>query len=153
MQEETVVFWLFTFVIAGGVFVIVNALKYRAKILEMAHRERLAMIERGLKPTGPLLDLSSARPARARSSRMMSGGIVIVGFGLALATVISFTSRELGLGVGIGGAVAILGAAFIVTAYVKTRLDVNPGEPGWPPLPRLDDQSMPSESSSSREKF
>ena len=97
MQEETVVFWLFTFVIAGGVFVIVNALKYRAKILEMAHRERLAMIERGLKPTGPLLDLSSARPARARSSRMMSGGIVIVGFGDGSCLVQQFLPSEIAL--------------------------------------------------------
>jgi hypothetical protein len=132
MQEETVVFWLFTFVIAGGVFVIVNALKYRAKILEMAHRERLAMIERGLKPTGPLLDLSSTRPARARSSRMMSGGIVVVGFGLAVAMVIGFASREPEIAVGIGGAVAILGAAFIVTAYVK-HLDPKEPEAEWRP--------------------
>src|SRR5262245_18956300 len=94
MQEETVVFWLFTFVIAGGVFVIVSALKYRAKIVEMAHRERLAMIERGLKPTGPLVDLASTRPVRARSSRMMSGGIVVVGLGLAIAMVIGLASRE-----------------------------------------------------------
>ena len=68
MQEETVVFWLFTFVIAGGVFVVVSALKYRAKILEMAHRERLAMIERGLKPIGG--PLSSTQPtARRRCAR------------------------------------------------------------------------------------
>ena len=130
MQEETVVFWLFTFVIAGGVFVIVNALKYRAKVLEMAHRERLAMIERGLKPTGPLLE-ASGRPQKARSSRMLSAGIVIVGFGLALAMVISFTSREPEIGLGVGGAVAILGAAFIVTAYVTTQHGPKAEEPEW----------------------
>ena len=143
MQEETVVFWLFTFVIAGGVFVVVNALKYRAKVLEMAHRERLAMIERGLKPTGPLLDTSSARPARGRSSRMMSGGIVIVGFGLALATVITFTTREPEIGIGIGGAVAILGAAFIVTAYVTQPQPKEP-EPEWPGLRRFESPAPPS---------
>jgi FtsH-binding integral membrane protein len=140
MQEETVVFWLFTFVIAGGVFVIVSALKYRAKILEMAHRERLAMIERGLKPAGPLLDLASNRPSQARSSRMMSGGIVVVGFGLALAMVIGFTSREPEIAIGIGGAVAILGAAFIVTAYVKHQVPTEP-EPDW--RPRSFDSSTP----------
>lgn len=132
MQEETVVFWLFTFVIAGGVFVIVSALKYRAKILEMAHRERLAMIERGLKPVGgPLTDLLPSRP-KARSSRMMSGGIVVVGLGLALAMVIGFASREPEIAVGVGGAVAILGAAFIVTSYV-TRQETKPQEPEWRP--------------------
>ena len=141
MQEETVVFWLFTFVIAGGVFVIVNALKYRSKILEMAHRERLAMIERGLKPTGPLMDLPLGRP-RARSSRMMSGGIVVVGLGLAIATVISFASREPEIGFGIGGAVAILGAAFIVTAYVTHREPKEP-EPEWRPRPFDSSPSTP----------
>jgi hypothetical protein len=142
MQEETVVFWLFTFVIAGGVFVIVNALKYRAKILEMAHRERLAMIERGLKPIGgPLTDLSPGR-AKGRSSRMMSGGIVVVGLGLALAMVIGFTSREPEIAVGIGGAVAILGAAFIVTAYV-THQEPKPAEPEWPSMRVSDVQATP----------
>jgi len=137
MQEETVVFWLFTFVIAGGVFVIVNALKYRTKILEMAHRERLAMIERGLKPVGgPLTDLSFGRSKR-RSSRMLSGGIVVVGLGLALAMVIGFASREPEIAVGIGGAVAILGAAFIVTAYV-TQQEPKPAEPEWPSPHRFD---------------
>ena len=65
MQEQTVVFWLFSFFIAGGVFIIVSAMKYRAKVLEMAHRERLAMIERGLKPTGPLVPSAADAPAGA----------------------------------------------------------------------------------------
>ena len=142
MQEETVVFWLFTFVIAGGVFVVVSALKYRAKILEMAHRERLAMIERGLKPVGgPLTSFSPNRP-KARASRMMSGGIVVVGLGLAMATVIGFASREPGIAVGIGGAIAILGAAFIVTAYV-THQEPKPAEPEWPGVRPLDAPSTP----------
>ena len=63
---------------------------------------------------------------------MMSGGIVIVGFGLALATVIGFASREPEIAVGIGGAVAILSAAFIVTAYVTQREAAEP-EPEWRP--------------------
>jgi hypothetical protein len=139
MQEETVIFWLFSFVIAGGVFVIVNAMKYRSKVLEMAHRERLAMIERGLKPVGsPLSSLSADRP-KVRSSRMMSGGIVVVGFGLALAMLIGFASREPEIAVGVGGAVAILGAAFILTAYVtQSQSQSKEPEPEWPSGRRLD---------------
>jgi len=130
MEERTLVFWLFTFVIAGGVFLIVQALKYRQKILEMAHRERLAMIERGLRPAGgPVTDLAPAG-AKARSSRMMSGGIVVVGLGLAIAMVIGFASGEPDIAVGIGGAIAVLGAAFIVTAYVKHR-QPDAAEPEW----------------------
>ena len=134
MQEETVVFWIFSFIIAGGVVVIVSAMRYRAKIMEMAHRERLAMIERGLKPIGPPLSHLGLDRPKARSSRMMSGGIVIVGFGLALAMVIGFASREPEIAVGVGGAVAILGAAFIVTSYVTQREPREP-EPEWRPRP------------------
>ena len=134
MQEETVIFWIFSFVIAGGVVVIVSAMKYRAKVLEMAHRERLAMIERGLKPIGPPLSHLGLDRPKARKSRMLSGGIVIVGFGLALATVIGFASREPEIAVGIGGAVAILGAAFIVTAYVTQNQGDEP-PPDWRPRP------------------
>jgi Domain of unknown function (DUF6249) len=142
MQEETVIFWIFSFVIAGGVFVIVNAMKYRAKVMEMAHRERLAMIERGLKPTGPPLSHLGLDRPKARKSRMLSGGIVIVGFGLALATVIGFASREPEIAVGVGGAVAILGAAFIVTAYV-TQNDRKEPEPEWPSTHRPDQTPPP----------
>ena len=122
MQEETIVFWLFSFVIAGGVFIIVNAMKYRAKILEMAHRERLAMIERGLKPAGGPLS-RTCRPDRpkARSSRMLSGGIVVVGLGWRLRWSSASPRASPRSPSAIGGAIAILGAAFIVTAYVTQR--------------------------------
>jgi hypothetical protein len=139
MKEEFIIFWLFSLIIAGGVFIIVTAMRYRAKVLEMAHRERLAMIERGLKPAG---SLSAPLPDRgkARSSRMMSGGIIVVGLGLAIATVIGFASREPEIAVGVGGAVAILGAAFIVTAYVKQH-DTPAAEPDWQTSRRIDPPS------------
>ena len=72
----------------------------------------------------------------------MSGGIVIVGFGLALATVIGFTSREPEIAVGIGGAIAILGAAFIVTAYVRYQEPAEP-EPEWNGMRRFDSPAPP----------
>jgi Domain of unknown function (DUF6249) len=119
MQEETVVFWLFTFVIAGGVAVIITAMRNRARVLEMAHRERLAMIERGHPmPEDLNQSIYEDRQPAARSNRLLSGGIVVVGFGLALGLLLAFASREPQIAVGVGGAIVILGAAFIVTAYV-----------------------------------
>jgi hypothetical protein len=140
MQEETVIFWLFSFVIAGGVAIVISAMRYRAKVLEMVHRERLAMIERGVRPAGSLNAIDSSRPS-ARSTRMLSGGIVVVGLGLALAMVIGFAGGAPEIAAGIGGAIAILGGAFIVTAYV-TQANKPAPEPEWRPRPF--DASVPS---------
>jgi hypothetical protein len=117
MQQETAVAVIFSLIVLGGVIVIVAGMRNRARILEMAHRERLAMIERGLTPQGDLGGAYLERPA-ARSSRMLSLGIVIVGLGLGLALLIGFASREPEIAVGVGGAVAVIGGAFIVTALV-----------------------------------
>ena len=117
MQAETVTAIVFSLIILGGVVVIVAGMRNRARILEMAHRERLAMIERGLTPAGELGGAYLERPA-ARSSRMLSLGIVIVGLGLGLALLIGFASRETEIAVGVGGAVVVIGGAFIVTALV-----------------------------------
>ena len=75
------------------------------------------MIERGVTPPGDLGGAYLERPA-ARSSRMLSLGIVIVGLGLGLAMLIGFASREPEIAVGVGGAIVVVGAAFIVTALV-----------------------------------
>lgn len=133
MQEETVLFWLFTFVIVGGVSVIITGMRQRAKILEMAHRERLAMIERGVAPPSDLSGTPYHERPKARSNRLLSGGIVIVGLGLALAMLIAFASREPEIAAGVGGAVAILGIAFIVTAYVVHGQGKDDGFPPFEP--------------------
>jgi hypothetical protein len=103
--------------IIGGVVIVVAGMRHRARMMEMAHRERLAMIERGLTPPPELSAAYQARPA-ARSNRLLSFGIVIVGLGLGLAMLIGFASREPEIAVGVGGAIVVLGAAFIVTALV-----------------------------------
>jgi hypothetical protein len=124
MSQEGTIALIFSIAIAGGVLVVVSALRHRAKIIEMAHRERLAMIERGLVPPSelPASPAQETRHRRAqRSSRLLSAGIVIVGFGLGLATLIAFASGAPSVAVGLGGAVAIVGGALIVTALVVHR--------------------------------
>ena len=118
MQEETVVFWIFSFVIAGGVVVIVSAMKYRAKVLEMAHRERLAMIERGLVPP--------ALPEPQRSPRKgLRIGVLLVGLGLGvgLLSALGLASEGESMlpGIGAGGLVLLIGAAFVVNGVIELR--------------------------------
>src|SRR5919112_1169675 len=93
MRPETAVAMIFSLIVLGGVAVIIAGMRNRARIVEMAHRERLAMIERGLTPQGDLGGAYLERPT-ARSTRMLSLGIVIVGMGLGLAMLIGFASRE-----------------------------------------------------------
>jgi peptidoglycan/LPS O-acetylase OafA/YrhL len=122
MDFETSVFVLFAMFIAGGVLVVVSGMRHRAKVLAMAHRERLAMIERGITPPADLLasgfgELEQRR--RTRSTRLLSGGIMVVGLGLAIAMLLAFASREPEIAIGVGGAIVMIGLACIVTAYIS----------------------------------
>jgi hypothetical protein len=121
MTEPAAVALVFCFMIVGGVILVYAGLRYRTRILEMAHRERLAMIERGLTPVGDL-DGTAQQVAKAqrtaRSNKLLSAGIFIVGLGLGLATLIAFASREPEIAIGIGGAIAVVGGSLIVTAVL-----------------------------------
>lgn len=121
MEPEIVVIVVFSLVIFAGFLISFMSLRYRARILEMAHRERLAMIERGLQPTDlpPLAHHQDPQLRRsARSSKLLSAGIFIVGLGLAIAFLIGFASREPEVAVGVGGAIVVLGVSLIVSAMV-----------------------------------
>jgi hypothetical protein len=106
----------------------------RARMREFAHRERLAMIEKGLVPPaelypgGPPLSVvegalasdPSARPSRV-ATRFRSAGVMFVGLGVALALIIGVTAGKPNVGLGIGGAIVALGAAMIVNAVLTAR--------------------------------
>ena len=109
----------------GGFGVFITALIRRGKIAEFRHRERMAMIERGMPPPSDRVEFHERRT----SSTRMTLGIVIVGFGLSLLMLISFAAGEPGVGIGVGGAIATLGAAFIVSGLV-----VKPSDTGTEPL-------------------
>lgn len=118
MQPEELFAFVFTLGMFAGVFIIFLGLRQRSAQLEMQHRERMAMIERGQIP----LSDSNDGPRRSRTnagSRSMSVGIVVVGLGLALMTLISVAGESPEVGIGVGGAVAILGAAFIVRTLIS----------------------------------
>jgi hypothetical protein len=119
MHFEELFAIVFTVSIFSGVAIVMMGLRQRSKQMEMQHRERMAMIERGQIP----LSEPTGGPARyssggAASSRALSIGIVIVGIGMALMTMISIAGDSPEAGVGVGGAIAIIGGAFIVRSYV-----------------------------------
>jgi hypothetical protein len=128
-QEVVIVVSLLLFVV-GGVVLMIAAMYSRQKVREMAHRERLAMIERGLIPspeTDParfdaatgLADGASASPRPGARYRTI--GIELIGLGVGLAFLIGLAGGSAEVGIGIGGAIAALGAASVVNAHLLSR--------------------------------
>lgn len=139
--DDFAMFLIVLTLVMGGIILVLTAMWRRTKLLEMRHRERLALIERGLVPAPEAdpagFDRAWRQSAGPTQARMLSGGIVTVGLGLALMCIIGFAGGEGETAVGIGGAVVILGAAFIVNAVVGNRLGhgSRPAPPLAPPPP------------------
>ena len=136
--EELIVVMLGSLGILAGVVVIWMAMQSRRQIREMEHRERLAMIERGLlpapesDPAGFDRKFAAARaPASPSASRARSGGVTMISLGLAFMFLLSFAAGEPGVGFGVGGAFALVGAGFFVNSLLMSRTDVPrpPAEP------------------------
>ena len=116
MEPEALLFAIvFVLGMFMGVLIIYMGLRQRSELLQMRHRERMAMIEKGQIPLndGPLGHERQHRQKALPASRSLSLGIIVVGIGLALATMISLAADSPEVGLGLGGAIAILGGAFI----------------------------------------
>ena len=143
MQGEELFATVFVLGMFAGVFIVYMGLRQRSQQIEMQHRERMAMIERG---QIPLSEPTHGRAAAERhpvyhdvpSTRAMSVGIIVVGLGIALMTIISIAGESPEVGVGVGGAIAVLGAAFIVRSLLVRPDTPSPRQEyraATPPLP------------------
>lgn len=129
MEGNVLLGLLFTVGMFCGVFLIFLAMRQRSEVLERQHRERMAMIERGQIP----LPDQAPRRGYGASSRALSLGIIVVGLGLALMTIISVAGEAPDAGIGVGGAIVIIGAAFIVRSFVVRPESQNSSLPPSPP--------------------
>src|SRR5688500_19575002 len=114
MHAEELFATIFALTILSGVAIVIMGLRQRSHQLELQHRERMAMIERGIVPTADVPSSSGHRVVGAGVPRSMSLGIVIVAVGLGLMTLIGVAFGQAQAGIGVGGAIAIIGAAFII---------------------------------------
>ena len=128
MDPNTLLALVFIAGMFAGVFLVFLAMRQRSELLERQHRERMAMIERGHIP------LAETHQRRGASSRSMSLGIIVCGLGFALMTIIGIAAGTPSVGVGVGGSIVILGAAFIVRSLV-VRPDSAPAHDGRPSPP------------------
>jgi hypothetical protein len=138
-----------TLFIFAGVAVIWMGMQSRRQIREMEHRERLAMIERGLAP-GDLDPLASEAklppPLSEQAMRSRTAGIMIIGIGVAFALLVSLAGGAPQAGVGVGGAAAVIGVAFFVNALMLRHS--TPNTSARPPLRRAEPPSSSSSPSS-----
>jgi hypothetical protein len=127
-MDENAIYLLPALTLVGGIVIVLFAMNHQAKKREMAHRERMALIERGLMPS-PDQDperfdaLTQHRATGAGPSRSLSAGIVVIALGLGLMLIIGVAAEAPESGLGIGGAIVILGAAFVTNALVSRRLN------------------------------
>lgn len=122
-------------VIVGGVLVILMAMYQRTRSMEMRHRERMAMIERGLAPN-PEKDpegFDQWNQPRRPVSRSTSIGVVWIALGFGLMLIIGVAGGSAGPAVGIGGAIVVLGLAFIVNGELHRRSHPAPPPPSSGP--------------------
>lgn len=139
MSDEVVMVMLSTITMISGVVVIMVGLRYRAQMRELRHRERMALIERGLVPPPEFEPGQASR--RGLKQRSLSFGIIVVGLGFALMFLIGVAGGALDTGIGVGGAIAILGAAFIVRSLFATPPEAPAESPVVPPsVPAPTDQ-------------
>ncbi len=142
MDDGLLVGLVITFMaLAAGLATLFAALRYRTKVLEFRHAERLAMIERGLVPSPEMSGVDVDPPGlpheAAVRGRSLSLGIIVVGFGCALMFLVGIAGGAPESGIGLGGAVAILGVAFIVRSVLVRQRFPEPArrQPAMTPPP------------------
>lgn len=105
-------------VIVGGFVLLWQTVQRGGKQAEFRHRERMAMIDKGLAPPDPVL----GDPALQRAHGFkMTLGILTCGLGLALFMLIGFAAGAPGAAFGVGGAFVMLGIALVVSALNAKR--------------------------------
>ena len=130
--------------ILGGVALMIAAMHNRRKIRELEHRERLAMIERGVVPspeTNPAAFEAAAgflepdKDEVARQQRYRTAGVMLIGFGFGLIFVIGAAAGAPEVGWGIGGAWISLGAASLLNYWLMSRRRESDHRAHWSPPP------------------
>ena len=135
-------YWIPLAAITGWALITLYRMHVAGKAREQVHRERLAMIEKGLVPS-PVADPRGfdravrrydRRPGRG-PHRHRSAGVTLVGVGLGLMLMIAFAGNSPQKAVGIGGFVVMLGVAFIINGMFDQRqLDTEIPSGAEPPL-------------------
>ncbi len=117
--QETLILLLPLVGLVGVLLLAAHWISVRRSIRELEIKERLALIEKGIAPapertaTGSV-DGEPLPPARA--DRYRTAGILILGLGFALMLLLGSAAGIPAIGVGVGGAIAIVGGALVANS-------------------------------------
>jgi len=131
--QNLIVVMFFVF-LAGGFILAIISFIFRQRLRELAVKERIAMIEKGLVPS-PEIDparfemlVGLRRPINSKAERYRSAGIIIMGLGAGMVFLLAFAAGVPRVTIGVGGGIAILGLAAFLNGAIQTGED--------PPSPR-----------------
>jgi hypothetical protein len=135
VKENELAVTIIALIVLSGVGLMVAAMMNRRRFRELEHRERLAMIERGLAPS-PESDPAGfeARMGGAphdTGTRYRTAGVLMIGLGLGLLVLLTFAAHEPMVGIGIGGGWAVLGAASLYNYFLIAKRHAAPSERRW----------------------
>jgi hypothetical protein len=125
-MAEVLVAVLFGAMVAGGLVMITTSVRSRDRLRELAIRERIAMIEKGLVPS-PESDparfellMGARRADNPKSLRFRAAGVMVMGLGAALIVLLCFAARTPEIGIGVGGGIFVLGlTSFLIGKVVS----------------------------------
>ncbi len=114
--------------IVGGITAGIVKTVSRHRLIELAQRERIAMIERGLDPSKlpplPISEIADATPlmspadaARRRSQGLMVGGLVTLAVGISLGVLLWNVADEAGVW-SVGLIPGAIGIALLISAFL-----------------------------------
>jgi hypothetical protein len=120
--------WLFALLPLVGLIGVLGLMAHwisaRRALRELEIKERVALIEKGLSPPPELMPTGSVDDVNSpatRADRYRTAGILFVGLGLALMLLLGAAARIPQVAVGVGGAIALLGAALIANSVFGSR--------------------------------
>ena len=129
--------WVAIAAITGWAVLTLYRMHVASKARELVHRERLAMIERGLVPppeTDPgqferMMDWHPSHGTEMRADHSRRVGILLVALGVGFGVMMYFLNDDIRRGVGIGALLFLIGVAFLVNAMFEARAKQSQPQP------------------------
>ena len=124
MIERVMIMTVLTAFVLAGMGLIAVMLRGRQRLRELVIRERIALIEKGLVPSpeanpgGFEAFVNRARRVSRTGARYRAAGLFIMALGCALFLLLTFAANNAAIGFGLGGGIAVIGAAAFVNGML-----------------------------------
>ncbi len=129
--------------VLSGVALIAMAMRGRQRLKELAIRERIAMIERGVLPPPEvdpdrfdrslLLAYAVRRGSNLKGTRYRTLGVMLMGLGSALFLLLAFAAGVPDVALGVAGGIIVLGLATYINGALVSRDAPPPVQPAGGP--------------------